>query len=72
MYMKAQCLASHAPNIPSNLRKALQNSVTSDKALRDAESILFQDRMLKALVSTTQAIDLIQAGVKANALPESA
>lgn len=72
MYMKAQCLASHAPDLPSSLRKALQNSITSDKALREAESILFQDPMFKALVQTTQAIDLIQGGVKANALPESA
>ncbi|KAI0072680.1 carboxypeptidase S [Panus rudis PR-1116 ss-1] len=72
MYIKAQCLAVHAPELPSDLRKALKNSVKSDKALRKAEEILFEDRMFKALVGTTQAIDLISGGVKTNALPESA
>jgi len=33
---------------------------------------LIQDIELKSLIGTTQAIDLIQGGVKTNALPEEA
>ncbi|CAL1714699.1 unnamed protein product [Somion occarium] len=72
IYQKSLCLAAHAPGLPLDLRRALQNAVKSDKALRAAEKLLFQDRMFKSLVGTTQAIDLIQGGVKTNALPESA
>ena len=72
MYMKSQCLAAHAPAMPSELRKALLDADQSDKALHAAEKILFQDRMFRSLVGTTQAIDLISGGVKTNALPESA
>lgn len=72
MYEKALCLGAYAPDIPAPLRKALQKAPTSDKALRAAEKILFEDRLFKALVETTQAVDLIQGGVKTNALPESA
>ncbi|KAI0792112.1 carboxypeptidase S [Abortiporus biennis] len=72
MYLKAQCLASHAPELPSPLRTALIKSTKSDKALREAETYLFSDKFFKSLVGTTQAIDLIQGGVKTNALPESA
>jgi Gly-Xaa carboxypeptidase len=33
---------------------------------------VFQDPMLKSLIGTTLAIDLINGGVKTNALPERA
>ncbi|THH16988.1 hypothetical protein EUX98_g9209 [Antrodiella citrinella] len=72
MYQKALCLAAHAPDISLSLRKYLKKAPKSDKALRHAEKILFEDRLFKALVQTTQAVDLIQGGVKTNALPESA
>jgi Gly-Xaa carboxypeptidase len=47
-------------------------SMHSDKSLRTLETLLFKDEMLKALAGTTQAIDLINGGVKTNALPERA
>ncbi|KAI0073281.1 carboxypeptidase S [Panus rudis PR-1116 ss-1] len=72
MYNKAFCLAAHAPDLPRELRAALRESIESDEALQKAEDILFKDEMFKALVGTTQAIDLISGGVKTNALPESA
>lgn len=72
MYQKAQCLAAHAPDLPKSLRRALFDAKKFNKALRDAEKVLFKDRFFKSLVQTTQAIDLIQGGVKTNALPESA
>src|SRR5258708_40240502 len=36
------------------------------------EAALIKDRIYSALIGTTQAIDLVQGGVKANALPEEA
>lgn len=71
-YWKAQCLAAHAPDLPHRLRKALKKSVKSDRALKQAQKELFKDKVFHALVSTTQAIDLINGGVKTNALPEQA
>lgn len=72
MYQKSQCLAAYGATIPKRLRNALVDAEKSDKALRRAEKTLFQDLKFKSLVGTTQAIDLINGGVKTNALPESA
>ena len=70
--MMLQCLAAHAPDLPPALREALLYAEHSDKALHKAEEILFQNRTYEVLVGTTQAIDLISGGVKANSLPENA
>ena len=72
MYSKSQCLAAHAPKLPSILREALLRADNSDEALQIAEEILFEDRIFKALVMNTQAIDVVSGGVKSNALPENA
>ncbi|CDO73281.1 hypothetical protein BN946_scf185008.g43 [Trametes cinnabarina] len=72
VYWTSQCLAAHAPELPHKLRKSLKKATKSDKALKEAERELFKDKTFKALVGTTQAIDLINGGVKTNALPEQA
>lgn len=74
MYLKAQCLVAHAPSLPSALRKAIKDSVYSDKALHEAQKALFSEpnSEFRMLVGTTQAIDLVRGGVKTNALPEEA
>jgi Gly-Xaa carboxypeptidase len=41
-------------------------------ALQRLEAELTKDINLRALIGTTQAIDLVQGGVKSNALPEEA
>ena len=56
----------------TGFRKALKKSVKSDKALKAAQEELFKSKPFHALVGTTQAIDLINGGVKTNALPELA
>jgi Gly-Xaa carboxypeptidase len=71
-FASLQCLGKHAPQMPAGLRKAIAESPHSDMALKRVEELLFQDPLYRTLFSTTQAIDLIQGGVKANALPESA
>ncbi len=56
----------------SDLRKTIARAAHSDRALKRLGDMLFEDKANAALVGTTQAIDLIQGGVKANALPEQA
>ncbi|THU98459.1 carboxypeptidase S [Dendrothele bispora CBS 962.96] len=71
-YQMFQCLAQHSYSMPSSLREVIRHSLHSDEALRKAESVLLKDRVYRALVSTTQAVDIIHGGVKSNALPEEA
>jgi len=72
MYSTAQCFAAHARDLSPSLRKAMKKAAHSDKALRKAEKELFKDASFKNLAGITQAIDMIEGGVKANALPERA
>jgi Gly-Xaa carboxypeptidase len=67
-----QCVGEHSSDIPSDLRKTIKRSSKSKKALRLLEKEMFKNPTYKHLVGTTQAIDLIQGGVKTNALPEQA
>lgn len=55
-----------------HLRRLIKKSVDSDKALHRLEQVVLRDNPLKSLAGTTQAIDMIQGGVKTNALPEQA
>jgi len=72
VFTMLQCFAEHAKVMPSNLRRMIKMSVHSDKALESLQSFVTKNGMLDSLVTTTQAIDLIQGGVKSNALPELA
>ena len=72
MYLYSQCLAAHTPDLPRKLRKALKKADKSDRALKEAQKELFKSKPFHAMVGTTQAIDLIEGGVKTNALPERA
>ncbi|KAJ3566922.1 hypothetical protein NP233_g6693 [Leucocoprinus birnbaumii] len=72
MYEYFQCFAEHASGMPEDLRELILRSSTSDDALLKLTETLSQNRVLKSLLGTTQAIDLISGGIKANALPEQA
>ncbi|KZV66012.1 carboxypeptidase S [Peniophora sp. CONT] len=73
MYNTVQCYAAHGTDLPHGLRRAVVASSHSDRALSKAQKILTAyDANFKSLIGTTQAIDLIQGGHKANALPEEA
>jgi Gly-Xaa carboxypeptidase len=48
----------------------MSQSLTSDDALRKLTETFYEDRVLRSLLGTTQAIDIISGGIKANALPE--
>ncbi|KZV67177.1 carboxypeptidase S [Peniophora sp. CONT] len=72
LYGALQCYAAHGSELPTGLAHAVHKSTTSDRHLKRAQDIVFQDPYWRSLASTTQAIDLVQGGHKANALPESA
>jgi Gly-Xaa carboxypeptidase len=58
--------------MPPHVRRLIERSVYSNLALRALEKRVFKDPNFKSLAGTTQAVDIIQGGVKANALPERA
>ncbi|OBZ74255.1 Carboxypeptidase S [Grifola frondosa] len=70
-FAMTQCTASYAPEYPNYLRQLAQEAVHNDAALeRLKEGLLASYPLYTAILSTTQAVDLIQGGVKVNALPE--
>ncbi|KAJ7306860.1 carboxypeptidase S [Mycena albidolilacea] len=71
-FAMAACLAAHAPAIPRKLRRAVLRAPKSERARKRAEKLLLEDTMFRALVGTTQAVDIVSGGVKSNALPEQA
>jgi len=72
VYNTVQCVAEHAKEFPAHLRALVKTAAHSDLALRKLEAALINDPFYRALIGTTQAIDLVRGGVKANALPEEA
>ncbi|RDB23324.1 Carboxypeptidase S [Hypsizygus marmoreus] len=72
LYSGLQCVSEHARDVPADLRRIIKRSASSDKALHALEKEVLKNPTYRSLVGTTQAIDLIQGGVKANALPERA
>jgi Gly-Xaa carboxypeptidase len=65
-------MGKHAQDIPSDLRDLIEASAYSDTALYQLQALLIKDVTLRAIIGTTQAINLFRGGVKANALPEEA
>ncbi|KAL5513065.1 hypothetical protein ACEPAH_3463 [Sanghuangporus vaninii] len=72
IYGMLQCMAAHAPSMDHEFRHTVLRSARSDFALHVLEKLIEKDIALKSFIGTTQAIDLIQGGVKTNALPEQA
>ncbi|KAG5636676.1 hypothetical protein H0H81_007206 [Sphagnurus paluster] len=72
LYSTLQCFGQHAKDLSEDFRRTIRRSSSSKKELHKLEKAVFKDPTYKALVGTTQAIDVIQGGVKSNALPERA
>jgi Gly-Xaa carboxypeptidase len=69
------CAAEHG-QLPSSLKRDIKHGASSDKKgdkAREsaAKEVVKLGRGPRYLVSTSQAVDIIRAGVKVNALPES-
>lgn len=65
-------MAAHSPSMDGVLRKMIFESTKSDRALHALAKLVEEYPELSSSIATTQAIDLIQGGVKANELPENA
>ncbi|KAG1746669.1 uncharacterized protein EDB91DRAFT_1236100 [Suillus paluster] len=72
-FAMTQCLAAYNPVYPEELRELARKAVMDDAALNMLqERLLASYPMYKAMLGTTQAVDLVEGGVKVNALPERA
>ncbi|KAF8216351.1 hypothetical protein K438DRAFT_1797078 [Mycena galopus ATCC 62051] len=71
-YALVQCAAAYGPEMPSKLKRLVRRSTRSKKALAKLQDVLIEDPFFKSLIGTTQAVDIVQGGVKSNALPEQA
>ncbi|RPD64385.1 carboxypeptidase S [Lentinus tigrinus ALCF2SS1-7] len=71
-YNSTMCAAVFGPSYPSHIRKlALKAGYGDDEALHDLRDALLETfPRFEAILRTTQAVDLVQGGVKVNALPE--
>ncbi|KAG6821197.1 hypothetical protein H0H93_004017 [Arthromyces matolae] len=72
LYSTLQCAAKYAKDLDKDFRKTIKRAAKSNRYLRKLEAFIAKDRLYASLVGTTQAIDVIEGGVKANALPERA
>ncbi|KAJ7180527.1 hypothetical protein C8R46DRAFT_1210873 [Mycena filopes] len=71
-YNTVQCYGAHGADVSKELKRIIRHSAHSKRALRKLEKVLFEDKTYRSLIGTTQAADIIQGGVKSNALPEQA
>ncbi|KZW00041.1 carboxypeptidase S [Exidia glandulosa HHB12029] len=72
-YAALLCAAQHVPgSFSDSLRADILDGRESDKALQRAEKALLRDPVQRALLGTSQAVDIVRGGVKVNALPELA
>lgn len=67
------CLAEYSPSFPDQLRQAARSAISDDAALERLKRGLLQlSPATLAILGTTQAADILEGGVKVNALPERA
>jgi len=66
-----QCSAQYSPNLSPFLRRSIKAAAASKVAAKAlAMHLASTDPLLRYLMQTSQAVDLISGGVKINALPE--
>lgn len=72
-FASAQCAARYDDRYPESIHRLAQKAMTDDAALEQFRKALIEhDLVFNFMLKTTQAVDLIQGGVKVNALPETA
>ncbi|KAF7356683.1 Carboxypeptidase S [Mycena venus] len=72
-FANVQCAIVHGPDSSPSLRRLAHRALTDDDALEELKNYLLEvDPIYEAMLRTTQAVDIVFGGVKANALPEVA
>ena len=72
-YGQLQCGAAHSPDFPKKVKKLLgkhKSHTCKSKPDYLAIEAAKESRAVKYLMQTSQAVDVIEGGVKVNALPE--
>lgn len=69
-YQQLQCYATHGNSIDSKLKKNILNMGSSKKAWKAVIKEVLKQPVMKFLVMTSKAVDIIKGGIKVNALPE--
>ncbi|KAG5418963.1 hypothetical protein I9W82_003682 [Candida metapsilosis] len=64
------CLAEHSPNLNKDLKRNILKAQVDANANKKVVEYLNSNRETKYLITTSQAIDVVEGGVKSNALPE--
>ncbi|KAI9350659.1 hypothetical protein BDR26DRAFT_929979 [Obelidium mucronatum] len=75
LFNELQCGVEHGPDMDTALRNAIVNAGLSNKNRKTQQKLvdlLIPNIKRKALMMTSQAIDIINGGMKVNALPEVA
>lgn len=65
-----QVIAKDSKTIPDSVKKDIQNAHKDKNANKRVIEFLSRDPTFKYSIQTSQAVDIIHGGVKANALPE--
>ncbi|ANB12614.1 Cps1p [Sugiyamaella lignohabitans] len=69
-YYNLQCFAEKAPEIDAQFKADIQNIEKCPAAKKRVIDIVEQDFLTKYVIRTSQAADVINGGIKINALPE--
>lgn len=67
-----QCLAEYSSVLDKDLKSSILKAHMDANANKNVLDYLDKDKILRYLVRTSQAVDIIGGGVKSNALPEHA
>ncbi|KAF7580908.1 Peptidase M20/M25/M40 family protein [Clavispora lusitaniae] len=67
-----QCVAEHSTTIDKDLKKNILKAHLDKKANAKVVEFMASNIFSKYLVTTSQAVDIVEGGVKSNALPEHA
>ena len=71
-FASLQCSAAHDATLAPERAQLIANATVDDAALSELHETLLAEggNLYRAITGTTQAIDIVNAGVKVNALPE--
>lgn len=70
IYGLLTCVAEHSDKVPKSLKKTILGASKDEKKKAALQEYLSRDSRFRELIRTTEAIDIVKGGIKANALPE--
>ncbi|KAJ6621388.1 hypothetical protein B0H10DRAFT_1790028 [Mycena sp. CBHHK59/15] len=72
-FANAQCAVAYDPKYSPSLRNLARKALVDDDSLEELKDhLLALDPVFDAMLRTTQAVDIVYGGLKANTLPEMA